>query len=32
MCEMNTVIFPVTDLAQARTLYSTLLGVEPYVD
>jgi predicted enzyme related to lactoylglutathione lyase len=25
-------IYPVSDLAQAKTLYHTLLGVEPYVD
>ncbi len=25
-------IYPVTDLAQAKTLYRTLLGVEPYAD
>ncbi len=24
-------VFPVKDIAQAKTLYSTLLGVEPYV-
>ncbi|MGN6675932.1 MAG: VOC family protein, partial [Thermomicrobiales bacterium] len=29
---MKTIIYPVTDLAQAKTLYSTLLGVEPYAD
>jgi predicted enzyme related to lactoylglutathione lyase len=28
----NTVIYPVKDLAQAKTLYSKLLGVEPYAD
>jgi len=28
----SVVIYPVTDLAQAKTLYGTLLGVEPYVD
>jgi len=28
----SVVIYPVTDLAQAKTLYRTLLGVEPYVD
>ncbi|HET9920300.1 MAG TPA: VOC family protein [Ktedonobacteraceae bacterium] len=25
-------VYPVKDLAQAKTLYSTFLGVEPYVD
>jgi len=25
-------IYPVKDIAQAKTLYSKLLGVEPYVD
>ena len=29
---IKTIIYPVTDLAQAKTLYSTLLGVEPYAD
>ena len=29
---LKTIIYPVTDLAQAKTLYSTLLGVEPYAD
>ena len=29
---IRTVIYPVKDIAQAKTLYSTLLGVEPYVD
>jgi predicted enzyme related to lactoylglutathione lyase len=29
---IRTVIYPVTDLAQAKTLYRTLLGVEPYGD
>ncbi len=29
---IKTVIYPVTDLAQARALFSKLLGVEPYVD
>src|SRR6266699_6541197 len=28
----SVVIYPVTDLAQAKTLYRTLLGVEPYSD
>ncbi|MGN6812538.1 MAG: VOC family protein [Thermomicrobiales bacterium] len=29
---MKTIIYPVKDLAQAKTLYSALLGVEPYAD
>lgn len=29
---LKTVIYPVEDLAQAKKLYSTLLGVEPYAD
>ena len=29
---MRTVIYPVKDLAQAKTLYGKLLGVEPYAD
>ena len=29
---MRTIIYPVKDLAQAKTLYSTLLGVEPVMD
>jgi predicted enzyme related to lactoylglutathione lyase len=29
---IRTVIFPVRDLAQAKALYGTLLGVEPYAD
>src|SRR5947209_4303466 len=29
---IRVVIYPVTDIAQAKTLYSTLLGVEPYSD
>lgn len=28
----SLVVYPVTDLAQAKRLYSTLLGVEPYAD
>ncbi len=28
----GVVIYPVSDLAQAKTLYRTLLGVEPYAD
>jgi predicted enzyme related to lactoylglutathione lyase len=29
---IGLVIYPVSDLAQAKALYRTLLGVEPYVD
>ena len=29
---IKTVIYPVKDLARAKTLYATLLGVAPYVD
>lgn len=29
---MRTVIYPVKDLSQAKTLYGKLLGVPPYVD
>jgi predicted enzyme related to lactoylglutathione lyase len=29
---LKTVIYPVKDLASARKLYGTLLGVEPYAD
>ena len=29
---IRTFIYPVRDIAQAKTLYSTLLGVEPYTD
>ena len=29
---IRVVIYPVKDLAQAKTLYSQLLGVEPYAD
>jgi len=29
---IRTVIYPVKDIAQAKTLFSKLLGVEPYVD
>ena len=28
----GVVIYPVSNLAQAKTLYRTLLGVEPYTD
>ena len=29
---MSLVVYPVKDVAQAKALYSTLLGVEPYAD
>ncbi len=29
---IKLVVYPVKDLAQAKTLYSKLLGVEPYAD
>ena len=29
---IRTVIYPVKDIAQAKTLYRKLLGVEPYMD
>ena len=29
---ITTLIYPVKDLAKARTLYSEFLGVEPYAD
>ena len=29
---IRTVIYPIKDIAQAKTLYSKLLGVEPYAD
>ena len=29
---MKTIIYPVKDLALAKTLYSVLLGVQPYAD
>ena len=29
---MNTIIVPVKDLARAKSLYATLLGVQPYID
>ncbi len=29
---ISTVIYPIKDLARAKTLYSALLGTEPYVD
>jgi predicted enzyme related to lactoylglutathione lyase len=29
---IGLVVYPVSDLAQAKTLYHRLLGVEPYVD
>ena len=28
----NTIIYPVRDLAAAKSVYTTLLGTEPYVD
>ncbi len=30
--ELKTIIFPVKDLARAKTLFAELLGVEPYAD
>jgi hypothetical protein len=30
--DIRTFIYPVKDIAQAKTLYSQLLGVEPYMD
>jgi len=29
---LNTVIYPVTDLAKAKAMYGALLGVAPYID
>jgi|SRR6185437_159588 len=29
---IRTIIYPVKDIAQAKTLYRQLLGVEPYMD
>lgn len=29
---IRTIIYPVNDISQAKALYSTLLGVEPYMD
>jgi predicted enzyme related to lactoylglutathione lyase len=29
---MKTIIYPVKDLAQAKAVYTALLGVEPYAD
>jgi len=29
---ISLIVYPVKDLAQAKTLYSAFLGVEPYVD
>jgi predicted enzyme related to lactoylglutathione lyase len=29
---IEVIIYPVSNLAQAKTLFSTLLGVEPYAD
>ena len=32
MNQIKTLIYPVKDMARARTLYRQLLGIEPYVD
>jgi predicted enzyme related to lactoylglutathione lyase len=32
MNQIKTLIYPVKDMAGARTLYRQLLGIEPYVD
>ena len=29
---IKTVVYPVKDIARAKTLFRTLLGIEPYVD
>ncbi len=29
---IEVIVYPVSDLARAKTLYRTLLGVDPYVD
>lgn len=29
---IKTIIYPVKDIAQAKTLFSQLLGIQPYVD
>ena len=29
---IKTVVYPVTDLAQAKATFQTLLGIEPYAD
>ncbi|MDQ1420582.1 MAG: hypothetical protein QOJ52_2544, partial [Acidimicrobiaceae bacterium] len=29
---IKLIVYPVKDAAKAKTLYSTLLGVEPYAD
>lgn len=29
---IKTILYHVTDMAQAKSLYSTLLGMDPYVD
>lgn len=29
---IKTIIYPVKDLAHAKTLFSKLLGIEPYVE
>lgn len=30
--DINLIVYPVKDLAAAKTFYGTFLGVEPYVD
>lgn len=30
--KIENIVYPVSNLAQAKTLYRTLLGVDPYVD
>ncbi len=30
--KIENIVYPVSDLAQAKTLFRTLLGVDPYVD
>jgi predicted enzyme related to lactoylglutathione lyase len=30
--DVKTIMYPVTDLANAKTLYGKLVGVEPYMD
>ena len=32
MPQIKTIVHPVKDLAKAKTLYTTLLGTEPYAD
>ena len=29
---IENIVYPVSDLARAKTLFRTLLGVDPYVD